>query len=165
MKVLSMLSSIWCCTRKSWHAAHTLTQLRVVVTIQLICRTIYNMCTQKPPHDFSEQLYNRYRDCFSLYITEKVFVAAAVHHCTTLHWSGYNCWLVYVQCQHQVLPALKDKKDEYLLKELLKRWDNHKIMVRWLSRFFNYLDRCAIWHMFFKTCLSVSRELFPIAHG
>ncbi len=30
------------------------------------------MCTQKPPHDYSEQLYNRYRDCFSLYITEKV---------------------------------------------------------------------------------------------
>ena len=41
----------------------------------------------------------------------------------------------------QVLPALKDKKDEYLLMELLSRWDNHKIMVRWLSRFFNYLDR------------------------
>ncbi len=41
----------------------------------------------------------------------------------------------------KVLPALKDKKDEYLLKELLKRWDNHKVMVRWLSRFFNYLDR------------------------
>ena len=28
-----------------------------------------------------------------------------------------------------------------MLKELVKRWDNHKIMVRWLSRFFNYLDR------------------------
>ncbi|DBA74791.1 TPA: Cullin-1 [Trebouxia sp. C0005] len=77
----------------------------------MLYTTIYNMCTQKPPHDYSEQLYNRYRDCFSLYITEKV------------------------------LPALKDKKDEYLLKELLKRWDNHKVMVRWLSRFFNYLDR------------------------
>ena len=23
----------------------------------------------------------------------------------------------------------------------VKRWDNHKLMVRWLSRFFNYLDR------------------------
>jgi cullin 1 len=28
-----------------------------------------------------------------------------------------------------------------MLRELVKRWDNHKIMVRWLSRFFNYLDR------------------------
>lgn len=28
-----------------------------------------------------------------------------------------------------------------MLRELVKRWDNHKLMVRWLSRFFNYLDR------------------------
>lgn len=32
----------------------------------------YNMCTQKPPHDYSEQLYNRYRDAFTRYIVEKV---------------------------------------------------------------------------------------------
>jgi cullin 1 len=41
----------------------------------------------------------------------------------------------------QVLPSLHEHRDEVLLKELLKRWDNHKVMVRWLSRFFNYLDR------------------------
>jgi len=73
--------------------------------------TIYNMCTQKPPHDYSEQLYARYRDSFTRYINQ------------------------------QVLPALRDHYDEYLLKELVKRWDNHKLMIRWLSRFFNYLDR------------------------
>lgn len=28
-----------------------------------------------------------------------------------------------------------------MLRELVKRWANHKIMVRWLSRFFYYLDR------------------------
>ena len=69
------------------------------------------MCTQKPPHDFSQQLYERYREAFNDYIEE---------------------------C---VLPALREKKGEYMLKELVRRWDNHKIMVRWLSRFFNYLDR------------------------
>lgn len=73
--------------------------------------TIYNMCTQKPPHDFSQQLYERYREAFNAYITS------------------------------DVLPALREKQGEYMLKELVKRWDNHKIMVRWLSRFFNYLDR------------------------
>ena len=36
---------------------------------------------------------------------------------------------------------MQEKQGEYMLKELVKRWDNHKIMVRWLSRFFNYLDR------------------------
>ncbi len=43
----------------------------------------------------------------------------------------------------QVLPSLRDHRDEFLLRELLKRWNNHKVMVRWLSRFFNYLDRRA----------------------
>lgn len=41
----------------------------------------------------------------------------------------------------QVLPALREKHGEHMLRELVKRWENHKIMVRWLSRFFNYLDR------------------------
>jgi len=73
--------------------------------------TIYNMCTQKPPHDYSEQLYGKYKEAFNHYITEKV------------------------------MPSLREHRDEVLLKELYKRWGNHKLMVRWLSRFFNYLDR------------------------
>ncbi|KAK4586757.1 hypothetical protein RGQ29_023787 [Quercus rubra] len=40
-----------------------------------------------------------------------------------------------------VLPSLKEKHDEFMLRELVKRWANHKVMVRWLSRFFHYLDR------------------------
>lgn len=73
--------------------------------------TIYNMCTQKPPHDFSQQLYERYREAFNEYIT------------------------------NVALPALEEKSGEFMLKELVRRWDDHKVMVRWLSRFFNYLDR------------------------
>ncbi|PNY17822.1 cullin-1-like protein [Trifolium pratense] len=41
----------------------------------------------------------------------------------------------------QVLPSLREKHDEFMLRELVRRWANHKIMVRWLSRFFHYLDR------------------------
>jgi hypothetical protein len=41
----------------------------------------------------------------------------------------------------QVLPSLREHRDEVLLRELHNRWNNHKLMVRWLSRFFNYLDR------------------------
>jgi len=40
-----------------------------------------------------------------------------------------------------VLPSLREHRDEVLLRELYQRWCNHKLMVRWLSRFFNYLDR------------------------
>jgi len=77
----------------------------------MLYTTIYNMCTQKPPHDYSAQLYERYREAFNTYITA------------------------------QVLPALRESHDEFMLKELVKRWENHQVMVRWLSRFFNYLDR------------------------
>ncbi|RDX68201.1 Cullin-1 [Mucuna pruriens] len=77
----------------------------------MLYTTIYNMCTQKPPHDYSQQLYDKYRESFEEYIVSTV------------------------------LPSLKEKHDEFMLRELVKRWANHKIMVRWLSRFFHYLDR------------------------
>ncbi|XP_042448528.1 cullin-1-like isoform X1 [Zingiber officinale] len=77
----------------------------------MLYTTIYNMCTQKPPHDYSQQLYDKYRDSFEDYITS------------------------------MVLPSLRVKHDEFMLRELVKRWLNHKVMVRWLSRFFHYLDR------------------------
>lgn len=37
------------------------------------------MCTQKPPHDYSEQLYAKYRDAFNGYITGKVRMGQIVH--------------------------------------------------------------------------------------
>ncbi|CAH8250975.1 unnamed protein product [Arabidopsis lyrata] len=73
--------------------------------------TIYNMCVQKPPHDFSQQLYDKYRGVID----------------------DYN--------KQTVLPAIRKKHGEYMLRELVKRWANHKVLVRWLSRFFDYLDR------------------------
>lgn len=77
----------------------------------MLYTTIYNMCTQKPPHDYSQQLYDKYRESFMEYINESV------------------------------MPSLREKHDEFMLRELVKRWSNHKVMVRWLSRFFHYLDR------------------------
>ncbi|XP_044494153.1 cullin-1 isoform X2 [Mangifera indica] len=77
----------------------------------MLYTTIYNMCTQKPPHDYSQQLYDRYREAFDEYVTSTV------------------------------LPSLREKHDEFMLRELVRRWANHKVMVRWLSRFFHYLDR------------------------
>ncbi|KAF8111551.1 hypothetical protein N665_0074s0080 [Sinapis alba] len=72
---------------------------------------VYNMCIQKPPHDLSRQLYEKYGRIFEEY------------------------------AKHTVLPSIMDKHDEYMLRELSRRWDINKIMVRWLSRFFFYLDR------------------------
>lgn len=41
----------------------------------------------------------------------------------------------------QVLPSLREKHDEFMLKELLRQWSNHRLMFRWLSRFFDHLER------------------------
>ncbi|KAK8611861.1 hypothetical protein V6N13_131899 [Hibiscus sabdariffa] len=73
--------------------------------------TIYNMCIQKGPYDHSEQLYNKYKETLEEYITSTV------------------------------LPSLREKHDKFMLKELVQRWLNHKLMVKWLVRFFHYLDR------------------------
>ncbi|CAL4956644.1 unnamed protein product [Urochloa decumbens] len=73
--------------------------------------TIYDMCTQKPPNDYSQELYEKYRGDLDKYITSTV------------------------------LPSLREKHGEFLLREMVLRWKNHKVMVRWLTRFFHYLDR------------------------
>jgi len=73
--------------------------------------TVYNMCTQRTPNNWSEQLYRRYGEAMNEYVAR------------------------------QVRPALADKTDITLMKELLLRWSNHKIYVKWMERFFTYLDR------------------------
>ncbi|TQD93909.1 hypothetical protein C1H46_020468 [Malus baccata] len=77
----------------------------------MLYTTVYNMCTQKPPCDYSRKLYDKYQETFENYINSTV------------------------------LPSLKEKLDEFMLQELVKSWENHKVMVRWLSCFFHYLDR------------------------
>jgi len=72
---------------------------------------IYNMCTQKIPNDYSEELYARYRKVFVTYL------------------------------KTYVVPTLKRHRGETFLRHLLDGWTKHGIMVRWLRRFFQYLDR------------------------
>lgn len=69
------------------------------------------MCSPERPYGHSKELYARYRESFYDYINT------------------------------MVLPAIEGNENESMLRELVKRWENHKVMVRWLSRFFNYLDR------------------------
>ena len=49
-------------------------------------------CTQKPPHNYSEQLYQRYKKAISDYLNSAV------------------------------LPAVREKTGQYMLKEVGKRW-------------------------------------------
>ncbi|KAI9122840.1 hypothetical protein K1719_005729 [Acacia pycnantha] len=82
----------------------------------MLYTTIYNMCNKKPrPElDYSRRLYDKFRESLEEYILSTV------------------------------LPALREKHDEFMLRELVKRWANHNIMVTGLSRFFHYLDQSFI---------------------
>jgi len=73
--------------------------------------TVYTMCTQKPPNNWSEHLYNNYCDAVKDYLSARI------------------------------LPRIREKHDETMLKELVRRWENHKLMIRFLSHVFKYLDR------------------------
>ena len=45
-----------------------------------------------------------------------------------------------------MLPALRDRHNEFLLRELTRRWVNHEIMNKWMMQFFMYLDRYYVKH-------------------
>jgi cullin 1 len=99
-------------------------------TFMPIYTTCYNMCTQRQPYNWSEQLYQRHGETIKNYLSSTV------------------------------LPALKDKHDEYLLKELNHRWSNHKIMNKWMTRFFMYLDRYYVKHHSLPTLADAGLKYF-----
>ncbi|XP_045830954.1 cullin-1-like [Trifolium pratense] len=72
---------------------------------------VYNMYVQEDPHEYGILLYENYKNTFEDYI-------------------GLT-----------VLPSLREKKDELLLKELLEQWSNYKIMNKYMFKFFSYLER------------------------
>ncbi|KAI3852270.1 hypothetical protein MKX03_018915 [Papaver bracteatum] len=93
--------------------------------------TIYSMCTQKPHSNYSKELYERYQGVYKYYL------------------------------QSVVLPAIQEKHDDVsMLHELVKRWKNHKLMVKQLSRCFLYLESYHIPRHFFPTLEGVGFNCF-----
>jgi len=92
--------------------------------------TCYNMCTQRSPYNWSEQLYQRHGETIGAYLTGKV------------------------------LPMLRDKHNAYLLHELTKCWANHKIMNQWMQKFFMYLDRYYVKHHSLPTLTEAGLQHF-----
>lgn len=76
-----------------------------------IYTTCYNMCTQRAPYNWSEELYHRHGSTFEDYL------------------------------RSAVMPVLREKRDIELLQELIVRWENHRVMIKWMRLFFVYLDR------------------------
>ncbi|THU47451.1 hypothetical protein C4D60_Mb09t15660 [Musa balbisiana] len=77
----------------------------------MLYTTIFNIASRNYPHDHSQLLYDKYRELLEEYLTS------------------------------EALPALSEKYDEFMLLELVHRWKNYKVMVRWLTHFFFYINR------------------------
>ena len=90
----------------------------------------YNLCTQRAPHNFSEKLYE--------------------YHGITM--TGY--------LGEHVLPSLQSRNGDLLMAELIKRWKHHKIMNKWMKRFFTYLDRYYVKHHSHSSLQRVGIESF-----
>lgn len=73
--------------------------------------TVYNVCNPNMLDPSVQKMYDHYKKTFEDYISSKV------------------------------LPSLRGRDNEDLLRELLTRWNNHTIMRRWLFRLFHYLQR------------------------
>lgn len=77
-----------------------------------IYTTVYKMCIQKTPRPYAKDLYNRVQNTLKSYL------------------------------RSSALPALNGVRgEEAMLKELGRRWTNHKLMVKWVTRTFSYIDR------------------------
>ncbi|KAL9140023.1 hypothetical protein ABFS82_14G009600 [Erythranthe guttata] len=92
--------------------------------------TVYTMCTQPPPYSYAQQLYDKHREAFEEYITS------------------------------MVLPSLREKHGELMLREFVKRWSNNKMMVRLLSIFFHYLDQYFTVRTLLPSCKEVGLICF-----
>ncbi|MCO5613482.1 hypothetical protein L7F22_067759 [Adiantum nelumboides] len=80
---------------------------------ELLYSTVYTICSQKAPHNYSNQLFQRVKE----FLRE---------HIATI-----------------VAPAIRNKggdQHELHLQELAKRWDTHQVFLRLLSRLFAYLE-------------------------
>ncbi|CAB4309935.1 unnamed protein product [Prunus armeniaca] len=77
----------------------------------MLYTTIYNMCTQPPPHDYCQRLYDKYKETIEQHITLK----------------GW--------------PSLAEKHEEFMLQEFVKSWERHKVRVRRMSHCFFFLAR------------------------
>ncbi len=72
---------------------------------------VYTMCTQKPPHNYSEQLYQKY-----IQIIEQTFVI-------------------------NIIPRLDESSEKKLTTVIQEQWLRFSVFVKWMSSFFSYLDR------------------------
>ncbi|KAI3902486.1 hypothetical protein MKW92_033951, partial [Papaver armeniacum] len=80
-----------------------------------VYNTVYTLCTQRLPTNYSKEVYERYEGVYTNYLKSKV------------------------------LPSIQRKHDDVsMLHELVKRWEIYKVLVNKLMPYFAYLDRFCV---------------------
>ena len=59
-----------------------------------------------------------------------------------------------------MLSSIKNKRGEDLIKQYLRQWNNYKILVHWLRRIFDYLDRYYLKHHNMDTLCQTGLKFF-----
>jgi cullin 1 len=91
------------------------------------------MCTQRHPYNWADELYERHKETIEQYLT------------------------------NNALPALREKSQQactIFLKELQRRWEDHRIMNKWLRKCFEYLDRYFVMRRNLPTLDEVALQCF-----
>ena len=105
--------------------------------------TVYTMCTQKPPNNWSENLYQNYCEAIKDYLSSRI-----LPHIKEKHDESMLKELVRAALPARVpIPAAPRAPDAPLTSRAappppqVRRWQNHTLMIRFLSHVFKYLDR------------------------
>ena len=130
------------------------------------------MCTQKPPNNWSEHLYNNYCDAVRAplprpprpWSTLRPGGGPPQQHCrphrSRLTTRSPSASQVKEYLSARILPRIRDKHDESMLRELVRRWTNHKLMIRFLSHVFKYLDRFYVKRLSLPELAEVGNQSF-----
>ncbi|XP_019100861.1 PREDICTED: putative cullin-like protein 2 [Camelina sativa] len=81
--------------------------------------------------NYSQQLYENYRQVFEDYTIQTV------------------------------LPSLREKPGEDVLRELVRRWKIHKILVKLLGNIFHYIDNYYVFHRSLPKFVNVLANIIP----
>ncbi|XP_047310565.1 cullin-1-like [Impatiens glandulifera] len=100
-----------------------------------INRLIDNIEDIQEPIINTEERMEIYTTAYNICLYDKIYG----HECQKLYERYNQVFQDYISSK--VMPCLVGKEGDNLLQEIVKRWENHKFMTIWISKFFIYLTR------------------------
>lgn len=114
----------------------------------IVYTTVYNQCTKRSHQDVRSD-HSRRKP-----LSRGRGAAGVASRANAIHgrmsedektpqeklYEKYKLW-IRRYLESRVVESIREKHGVELLMELVKRWENHKIIIRWLKKLFAYLDR------------------------